>query len=122
MYVQTDEMGRILVTVSNHEYTDESYIEFEFPADFDFSKQNSYRIVENELIYDPLPEPVEQQIEALKAKLKETDYIVTKIYEASVTEKALPEEEVVRYADIIEQRRSWRAQINELETLLEGGD
>lgn len=69
MYVQTGTNGRILVTVSNDEYTDETYIMFEFPADFDYAKQNEYRIANGELVHDPLP-PSEQQLQAEREQLK----------------------------------------------------
>lgn len=65
MYVQTDETGRIRCTVELSEYTDDSYFEFNFPEDFDVSKQLEYRIEEKELIHDPLP-PSEEELEAQK--------------------------------------------------------
>lgn len=121
MYVSTDETGRIGATTEYEQFAI-GMDEFEFPEDFDFSLQNEYRIVDGELVHDPLPEPPELQIANLKSQLAETDYAVIKVYESMVTGDALPEEDASRYAEIISQRQQWRAQINELESSLEGGE
>lgn len=120
-WVKTDEDGRIYITC-DEKYAEEDYIEFDFPEDFSFIKQNDYRIVDGELIYDPLPEPPEIQIQSYKAKLASSDYAVIKVYEAMVTGESLPEEEASRYSDLIIQRREWRQKINELEASLKGGE
>ncbi|HIV06842.1 MAG TPA: hypothetical protein IAD29_00150 [Candidatus Scatocola faecigallinarum] len=62
-----------------------------------------------------IPAPTAAELAAaeiieLKKKLSETDYAVIKIAEGAAT----PEE----YADIIGQRATWRARINELEAEL----
>ena len=122
-YVNIDETGRIYCTVYEEQYRQPEDIEFEFPDDFDFSVQYEYRIVDGELVHDPLPDPPEMQIAQLKTQLASTDYAVIKVYEAMVTGDELPEEEASRYAEMIVQRREWRSQINELEASLEeGGD
>ena len=121
MYVSIDETGRIGATTDRADYS-EGMARFDFPDDFDFSKQGEYRLVDGDLIQDPLPEASDAKIEALKSRLYETDYVVIKVYESMVTGDALPEEEAARYAEIISQRQEWRAQINELETSLEGGE
>ena len=62
----------------------------------------------------PLPEPPEptpeelkqQEIWDLKAKLATSDYAVIKIAEGAATKE--------EYADLIVQRQSWRARLNEL--------
>lgn len=62
----------------------------------------------------PLPEPPEptpeelkqQEIWDLKAKLAASDYAVIKIAEGAATKE--------EYADLIVQRQSWRARLNEL--------
>lgn len=54
MYVKLDENGRITATTAYKEYA-EGMIEFEFPEDFNFLKQEKYRIENGELIEDPLP-------------------------------------------------------------------
>ena len=54
MYVSLDENGRICASTSKEEYA-EGMTEFEFPDDFDYENQSDYRIVDGELIHDPLP-------------------------------------------------------------------
>lgn len=71
MYVFTNEDGRILVTTEHEEYTDESYFEFTFPNDFDFSKQDQYVIKDGELILDPPPKS-EEEIEVEKEAKRRT--------------------------------------------------
>lgn len=55
------------------------------------------------------------QIADLKAKLADSDYVITKISEYNVSGEKLSDEDAEKYAAIIEQRSQWRAQINELE-------
>lgn len=50
---------------------------------------------------------VEEQISILQAKLTATDYVVIKIAEGAAARD--------EYADVIEQRRQWREEINQLE-------
>ena len=52
-----------------------------------------------------------KEIQELKGQLRETDYAVIKIAEGA----ARAEE----YAEVITQRETWRARINELEAVLE---
>lgn len=77
MYVMLDENGRITATTDIKEYA-QGMIEFEFPEDFDFLKQEKYRIENGELIEDPLPisvaekkvnEEVERQNQLQKATI-----------------------------------------------------
>lgn len=56
---------------------------------------------------DAPPNPNEERIAALKEQLAATDYAVIKIAEGMATAE--------EYADVIAQRRAWRAEINELE-------
>ena len=49
----------------------------------------------------------------LKGELKVTDYVVVKIMEADTEEERAQLRQ--KYTDIINQRRQWRAQINQLE-------
>lgn len=49
------------------------------------------------------------QVCLLKSKLRETDYVAIKIAEGVVDE-----EDSERYSDLIEQRKAWRKQINDL--------
>lgn len=69
-FTATDETGRINVTVENEEYTDETYFKFDFPDDFDFSKQYEYRIVDGQLVHDPAP-PSEEDIAAQKEQQRQ---------------------------------------------------
>lgn len=52
-------------------------------------------------------ERAKMRIEVLKAQLAETDYAVIKIAEGAAT--------AADYADLIAQRQTWRAEINDLE-------
>lgn len=52
-------------------------------------------------------ERAKMRIEVLKAQLAETDYAVIKIAEGAAT--------AADYADLIAQRKAWRAEINDLE-------
>lgn len=66
---------------------------------------------------EPDPEPsqavlAQREIFALKAKLRETDYVVIKIAEGAATTE--------EYSEVIAQRKGWRARINELEVQLDG--
>ena len=64
-----------------------------------------FKIVE---ITQPTEEDVKQQrIYELKQLLSDTDYVAIKIAEGSATAS--------EYADVIAQRKAWRAEINELE-------
>lgn len=51
--------------------------------------------------------PVELQIEELKQKLSDTDYIACKIAEGAATAE--------EYADELKQRQIWRDEINKME-------
>lgn len=56
------------------------------------------------------------QIADYKQKLADTDYILTKMVEYNVSNTPMPEDDAARYAEIIEQRAQWRAEINRLES------
>lgn len=53
----------------------------------------------------------QREIFVLKAQLRETDYAVIKIAEGAATTE--------EYSEVIAQRETWRARINELEAVLE---
>lgn len=114
-YIGIDESGRILVTTDQEEYASEDMIQFDFPEDFDFAKQDEYRIQNGELIHDPIPPDPSIRIAELKQKLSATDYVVIKLSESSLTGSTLSADDNERYSDIIEQRRVWRDEINQLE-------
>ena len=82
----------------------------------------AYKWTENKLLLDrekldsllsaEKNENTSKKIDALKAKLSETDYAVIKIAEGAATAE--------EYADVIEQRRAWRKEINGLEAAYGG--
>lgn len=114
---QLDESGRVWGTfIPEEDKASGSHISIDFPDDFDFMIQHEYRYVDGQLIHDPLPDPPETAIAKLKQRLDDTDYIIVKMAESSVTGVPLSEEDSSRYADIIEQRRQWREEINKLES------
>ena len=61
MYVSFTEDGRIGATTEFKEYASDDMIEFDFPDDFDFNKQNEYRITDGKLVHDPKP-PSEEEL------------------------------------------------------------
>lgn len=64
-----------------------------------------YAVVKNT---EPTEEEIKQaRINELKQMLFDTDYVVIKIAEGSATKE--------EYADVIEQRKSWREEIRDLE-------
>lgn len=68
--------------------------------------------INEDLVIVAIPEPTQEEINAiriqeLKAKLAATDYIVIKIAEGAATRE--------EYEEVLEQRESWRSEINELE-------
>lgn len=118
MFVTTDDTGRICCT-STTGNVDEGDVEFSFPDDFDFDAQAEYRIVDGELVHDPAPEPDDVRVARLKKQLADTDYVVIKMAEANVMGRSLTSEDATRYADIIESRRQWREEINQIEGVSE---
>lgn len=66
--------------------------------------------MENNEIFEEEKTEIEivfEQIAQLKARLNKTDYQAIKLVEGEITES--------EYAPIKEQRKAWRAEINELE-------
>ena len=53
---------------------------------------------------------LERRIEDLRTNLINTDYVACKIAEGSAT--------IEEYADVIEQRKVWRDEINKLEEMI----
>lgn len=90
MFVLTDENGRILATTNIQEYA-EGMDEFDFPEDFDFFNQRNYRIVENELILDPLPVSEEEKARELERErnkqLQEATVLFVRTNAATLTNK-----------------------------------
>lgn len=65
------------------------------------------KIKEIEISEEEFIPPKEIQIDELKQKLSDTDYIACKIAEGSATAE--------EYAEMIAQRKAWREEINKLE-------
>lgn len=59
----TDETGRILISTTDEGSASDEMMEFEFPEDFDFYKQDQYLIVDGVLKQSPRP-PTEAELEA----------------------------------------------------------
>ena len=70
MYVSLTEDGRIGATTSNKKFA-EGMTEFTFPDDFDFAKQDEYRIVDGKLIHDPEP-PSDDILEHQAAQIRQS--------------------------------------------------
>ena len=68
-FVHTDGTGRIESTTGSIEYAGTDMYAFDFPDDFDFLKQHDYRIVDGELVHDPLP-PDESEVLAERERLR----------------------------------------------------
>lgn len=62
MYVMCDETGRIGACTDVEEYAG-GMVEFDLPDGLDLETINEYRIVDGELVHDPLP-PTEEELEA----------------------------------------------------------
>lgn len=112
MYVFTNEDGRILVTTEHEEYTDDTYFEFTFPDDFDFSKQDQYVIKDNELILDPPPKS-EEEIEAEKEAKRRTQLETATLLFVRTNASTLSDEEALNVSLLFE---TW----DELDHFVEG--
>lgn len=75
----------------------------------------AYDEYEKILLYVPFTETelAEREIQQLKNKLTETDYVILKIVEGAIT--------TADAAEVIQQRAGWRERINDLENTVEGG-
>lgn len=119
-YVSIDEENRICSTTDVLEYAGPDSFDFDFPEDFDFSLQYEYRIVDHNLVHDPIPVSAERRIVELKTNLKSTDYIAAKAMDALLRSGSIGEASVLQsiseeYSDILDQRQLWRDEINDLE-------
>lgn len=75
MHVLLDTDDRIAATSERYACSEQE-IMYDFPPDFDFDQQQAYRIVDNELVHDPLPNellvPTEgERLAAVEAALLE---------------------------------------------------
>lgn len=104
---EADGMGR-LQNVTIYPLDNERPI-LDLPDDFDMQTVRDWILKDGKLVHDVFV-PQESRLERitkLKRQLSETDYVVIKIAEGSATAE--------EYADVIAQRKTWRAEINKLE-------
>lgn len=83
-----------------------------------FNKSIPYRFQGEELVIDENKQSYDikfNQVEELKKKLSDTDYIVTKSMEYQITGKTIPSE----YNQIMVDRDSWREEINTFQNEME---
>lgn len=103
-YCRLDEEGRIAEW--SHDKLDHLDVEF---SNGDYVDENcvdgleDFVIKNGEAVYSP---KADKQIDVLKKKLEDTDYVSAKIAEGAATRE--------EYADLIALRQSWRDRINEL--------
>ena len=67
MWAMTDDEGRICATTDVEEFAG-GMEPFDFPEGFDFGSQSEWRIVDGELIHDPLPPTEEERAAAEEAE------------------------------------------------------
>ena len=106
---ETDEAGR-LQNVTTYPIDNERPI-LELPDDFNMQTVRDWIVKDGKLVHDVFVphESSFERIVKLKRQLSETDYVVIKIAEGSATAE--------EYADVIAQRKQWRKEINQLESL-----
>lgn len=115
---KTDESGR-LQSITTYPL-DESLPMLELPDDFDLKTIRDYIFVNGEFLREVLPNLTDRRIE-LERNLAQTDYIVAKAVESLLEADSLPsllaalKSIRAEYADVLAQRATWRAEINELE-------
>lgn len=120
---QTDDGGR-LQSITTYPL-DESLPMLELPDDFDLATARDYIFQDGKFVRDIIRDSAERMLE-LEQNLAQTDYIVAKametILEADSLSSLLAALKSIRteYADVLAQRATWRAEINELEA--EGDD
>lgn len=115
---KTDESGR-LQSITTYPL-DEALPMLELPDDFDLKTIRDYIFVNGEFLREVLPNLTDRRIE-LERNLAQTDYIVAKAVESLLEADSLPsllaalKSIRTEYADVLAQRATWRAEINELE-------
>lgn len=95
----------------------EGSTEYEVDEEHFWANVAGYRLVDGKLTFDKsykqkaeAKEKAEAEIIELKKKLSDTDYKALKYFEGWITAD--------EYKNILEQRKSWRDKINELENSL----
>ena len=101
MYALLDENGRICATTDREEYS-VGMIEFDFPEDFDFSKQENYRIENGELALDLLPISEEEKEIEQKMQYQEQLRTATVIFIRS-NAKTLTNEQALSVSLLFEE-------------------
>lgn len=73
-FYELDADNRICVTADTAAQGAENPQSYDFPADFDFSKQYDYKIIDGELVHDPIPEaePEPSQFDIIEAQVTYT--------------------------------------------------
>lgn len=105
-------------------FDDAEYNGSEYPNDIQNMISNSIEITESE--FNQLQEAfinsilanneILNRIAEYSQLLQNTDYIIIKIYEASILgNDSLMEQLKIEYADVIAQRQTWRNEINALQ-------
>jgi hypothetical protein len=119
-FIHIDE-NKYVVGYNQTKTVDDSF-EYEFLEENELTKFKekfySYKFVEDKLVFD------EQKAEEIKNKgdaffrfhelkklLSDSDYKITKCYEASLLSEEMP----YNLQELLTQRKSWRAEINTLE-------
>lgn len=92
VYIKTDEAGRLTALADPGFHCGEGEIAVELPDDFDTEHISDWKLVEDSLVYDPLPvkpaeEPTDEseRINALEKKVEEQAAMLA-AYEAAYTE------------------------------------
>lgn len=107
MYVQLDENNRIVGACEYNCFSnDTTVIDIDLPSNIDLGDIHNYKVIDGKLVYSKRPDEIESEINELKLKLSQTDYVVMKIAEG-VSDKE-------EYHSVLESRKRWRNKINEL--------
>lgn len=93
MYVMTDENGRITATTDRKEFA-EGMRSIDLPDDFDISKQGEYRIIDGELVHDPLP-PTEEELAYQEEQERRKQLELAVPMMLSATAESMDDEELV---------------------------
>lgn len=81
MQVVLDQDGRI--KMSSNDTSLVGGVQIELPEDFDFERQGDYRVLQDEIVYDPLPEPAPMQdpMQELRKQLAEQENALCELAE-----------------------------------------
>src|SRR5699024_4399152 len=113
-YTQTDSTGRIVCTTEHQEYAGPNFIQIDFPEDFNFSTQIEYVIVDGALTHSPRPKTSEERVAEIRYELSQTDATMAELMESIITGADLTSKETEKYANVIDQRKTLRDELNTL--------